>query len=130
MYGERAIEALCARTVNLIGSEDVHAPEGRACRRFGGLECRDHRFVDAALREEVFDPDGSGRVIGLGQRALVKLVEAAPVTGGLIVDLVELDGATMPRGPSKGRGKPAKRRLGKSRAKAAKTARKVKRRRK
>ncbi len=72
----------------------------------------------------------SGRVIGLGQRATVKLAEAAPVTGGLIAELLTLDGATLPRGPARGRGKPAKRKLGSARKKAAKTARKVKRTRK
>ena len=69
----------------------------------------------------------TGRVIGLGMRATVKLAEAAPVTGGLIVELLSLDGATLPRGPSRGRGKPPKRKLGSARKKAAKTARKVKR---
>jgi len=72
----------------------------------------------------------TGVVIGLGVRVTVKLVEAAPVTGGLIVDLVEIDGKTMPKGPARGRGKPPKRRFGSAKKKAAKTARKVKRTRK
>ncbi|RYH04315.1 ribonuclease R [Salipiger sp. IMCC34102] len=72
----------------------------------------------------------SGTVIALGQRATVKLTEATPVTGGLIADLVDLDGAVLPRGPSKGRGKPPKRRIGASKKKADKTARKVSRTRK
>ena len=83
-----------------------------------------------------YDPDtqtlmgaDSGMVIGMGQRATVKLVEASPATGGLIVELISLDDRAMPRGPSKSRGKPPRRKLGASRKKAAKTARKVKRRR-
>jgi ribonuclease R len=72
----------------------------------------------------------SGTVIGLGQRVTVKLAEAAPVTGGLIVELVKLEDRLMPRGPSRGRGKPPRRKAGSSRKKAAKTARKVKRTRK
>ncbi len=72
----------------------------------------------------------SGTVIGLGQRVTVKLAEAAPVTGGLIVELVTLEDRLMPRGPSRGRGKPPRRKAGSSRKKAAKTARKVKRTRK
>ncbi|WP_341368450.1 ribonuclease R [Yoonia sp. BS5-3] len=72
----------------------------------------------------------TGLVIGLGQRASVKLAEAAPVTGGLIVELVSLDDRIMPRGPAQGRGKPGRRKAGSARKKAAKTARKVKRRRK
>lgn len=71
----------------------------------------------------------TGVTIGLGQRVTVKLIEAAPVTGGLIVDLVEIDGKSMPRGSAKGRGKSPKRKLSKGKKKAAKTARKVKRQR-
>jgi ribonuclease R len=69
----------------------------------------------------------SGIVIGLGQRVTVKLAEAAPVTGGLIVELITLEDRSMPQGPSRGRGKPPRRKMGSSRKKAAKTARKVKR---
>ncbi|SLN30924.1 ribonuclease R [Pseudooctadecabacter jejudonensis] len=69
----------------------------------------------------------SGQIIGLGQRATVKLVEADATTGGLIVDLLDLDGQALPKGPSKGRGKPPKRKMSKGKKKAAKTARKVKR---
>ena len=69
----------------------------------------------------------TGTVIGLGQRVTVKLIEAAPVTGGLIVELLKLDERIMPRGPSRGRGKPPRRKQGAAKKKAAKTARKVKR---
>ncbi len=72
----------------------------------------------------------SGMIIALGQRVTVKLIEAAPVTGGLIVELIKLDEKVMPRGPSKGRGKPPRRKVGSAKKKAAKTARKVKRTRK
>ena len=72
----------------------------------------------------------SGMLIGLGQRATVKLVEAAPVTGGLIVELIKLDGKAIPRGPARGRGKPPRRKMRAARKKATKTARKVKRTRK
>ena len=66
-------------------------------------------------------------VIGLGQRVTVKLAEAEAVTGGLIVELIKLEGQAVQRGPSGGRGKPPRRKMGSSRKKAAKTARKVKR---
>ena len=72
----------------------------------------------------------SGMLIGLGQRATVKLVEAAPVTGGLIVELIKLDDKAIPRGPARGRGKPPRRKMRAARKKATKTARKVKRTRK
>ena len=69
----------------------------------------------------------TGRVIGLGQRVTVKLAEAAPVTGGIILELLTLEGEEMPRGSSRGRGKPVKRRQGASKHKDKAIARKVKR---
>jgi ribonuclease R len=69
----------------------------------------------------------TGLMITLGQRVTVKLAEATPVTGGLIVELLSIDDRAMPRGPVRGRGKPVRRKAGSSRKKAAKTARKVKR---
>ena len=74
----------------------------------------------------------SGIVIGLGQRVVVKLAEAGPITGGLTAELITLDGTAIPSGPSRGhsrsgRGKPPHRKAGSSKKKAAKTARKVKR---
>ncbi|MTE01797.1 ribonuclease R [Paracoccus sp. YIM 132242] len=57
-----------------------------------------------------FDPDAhmligsdTGLEIGLGQRVTVRLAEAIPMTGGLTLDLLELDGQPLPRGPQKGR---------------------------
>ena len=40
----------------------------------------------------------SGMLIALGMRVVVKLAEAAPVTGGLILELQEIDGNTAPKG--------------------------------
>ncbi len=84
-----------------------------------------------------YDPDSqtlmgsdTGTLIRLGQRVTVKLIEAAPVTGGLIVELLTLDERTMPRGPGVARGKPARRKQAGAKAKAVKIARKVKRSRK
>jgi ribonuclease R len=69
----------------------------------------------------------SGTLIRLGQRVEVKLIEAAPVTGGLIVELLTLDDRRMPRGPGVARGKPARRKQANAKTKAARIARKVKR---
>ena len=69
----------------------------------------------------------TGLVVGLGQRVTVRLSEAAPVTGGLALDLVSIEGKTMPKGPSRGRGKPVKRKPARAAKKAAKVKRKVKR---
>lgn len=83
----------------------------------------------------VHDPDtqtltgsDTGLTIRLGQRVTVTLVEAAPVTGGLIVEILTLEGKPLPRGGSAGRGRgPVRRKAGSAKKKAAKTARKVKR---
>ncbi len=69
----------------------------------------------------------TGTVIGLGQRVTVRLSEAAPVTGGLAFDLVRLEGETPPRGPSKGRGKPPRRKAARAAHKAARDKRKDRR---
>ncbi len=72
----------------------------------------------------------TGTKIGLGQRVVVRLTEAAPVTGGIALELITLDGKKLPQGGGRGRGKPAKRHLSKAKRKDAKTRRKVTRRRK
>ena len=70
----------------------------------------------------------SGRELGIGQRVTVVLTEAVPVTGGLMLELVDVEGEPLERRPvRRGRG-PVKRKAGKAKAKAAKM-RKVTRRR-
>ena len=75
----------------------------------------------------LYDPDTQAlvgertrRVIGLGQRVLVRLVEATPITGGLLFELLEVEGrrlATPPRRPGTGgpRRKLAQRRIKRTR---------------
>ena len=72
----------------------------------------------------------SGRVITLGQRVTVRLAEAIPVTGGLMLELLEVDGTAVPR-TSGGRSRrgPIRRKATKSAKKSAKTKRKVQRKR-
>ena len=84
----------------------------------------------------------SGKVIGLGQPVTVRLAEAVPVTGGLLFDLVSLDGEAMSPQPRRGRrpgghragsgagsgaGPSPRRKLVKSRIRRAKADRKTKR---
>ncbi|MBC7139965.1 MAG: ribonuclease R [Defluviimonas sp.] len=52
-----------------------------------------------------YDPDAqtlmgseTGTLIGLGQRVTVRLSEAVPMTGGLMLELLELEGRAMPGG--------------------------------
>jgi ribonuclease R len=67
----------------------------------------------------------TGLVLGLGQRVTVRLVEAAPVTGGLILELLEVEGKQrrMLGRRQGGMGTP-KRKLGRARIARAKAARK------
>lgn len=85
-----------------------------------------------------YDPDNqtltgeeTGITLGLGVPVTVRLSEATPVTGGLILELLTVDGKAMPKssGNRRGRG-PVRRKAGKSHKKAAKTKRKVSRTRK
>ena len=59
----------------------------------------------------------TGQVIGIGQKVLVRLAEAVPVTGGLMLDLLSLEGATLKTGwPRGGKYAPRKPAQGKARA--------------
>jgi ribonuclease R len=71
----------------------------------------------------------TGLTIAVGQRVTVRLAEAVPVTGGLMLELLAVEGAAMPSGGSRpGRG-PARRGPNADRAGAAKARRKVERKR-
>ena len=72
----------------------------------------------------------SGLVLGLGQRVLVRIAEATPVTGGLTLELLEVEGRAMPRsaGGYRGGGSGG-RKVSRSRAKSAKLKKKLKRKR-
>jgi ribonuclease R len=72
----------------------------------------------------------TGLVLGLGQRVTVRLVEAAPITGGLILELLSVEGEKH-RAPTRrhgGHGTP-KRKIGRARIARAKAARKERRKR-
>lgn len=71
----------------------------------------------------------TGTTIGIGQRVTVKLAEAIPVTGGLVLELLEIDGAGLPVGKSRKGGRFNPRKPGAAKAKAAKLARKIVRKR-
>ena len=71
----------------------------------------------------------SGVVFGLGQRVTVRLAEAVAMTGGLLLELLSVEGTTVPHGSGRGRGKPVGRKRAKSAKKSRKTSRKVTRKR-
>ncbi|AEI96278.1 ribonuclease R [Roseobacter litoralis] len=69
----------------------------------------------------------SGQIIGLGQRATVRLAEAAPITGGIALELLELEGAKLAQGRRSPAGRTPRKRGVKAKRKADKIKRKVKR---
>ncbi|MEP2532336.1 ribonuclease R [Shimia sp.] len=72
----------------------------------------------------------SGIVIGLGQRVTARLTEAAPVTGGVALELISLDGEPVKRSSGgRGKGRPVRRKATKAKRKADKIKRKVTRQR-
>ena len=71
----------------------------------------------------------TGLTISIGQRVTVKLTEATPVTGGLTLELVEVEGRSLPAGGARRGGRYQPRKPGSASAKAAKLARKVVRKR-
>lgn len=84
-----------------------------------------------------YDPDeqtlmgsDTGMKISIGQKVVVRIAEAVPVTGGLELELLSVDGASLPRGPRMGRKKVTSRRANRSKSKNDKVRKKVKRRRK
>jgi ribonuclease R len=60
--------------------------------------------------------DRTGRVIGLGQAVTVRLREAAPITGGLILELLSVEGAKLAAPPRGGGRKAGRERIRKAKA--------------
>ena len=63
VYEDRTIEALAERTVNLMASDNTHSESAESCPRFGGPSCREHRYVDAAVREALLAPSETGSYV-------------------------------------------------------------------
>ena len=132
---------LAAFLSDRIGAELSGRISGIA--RFGVFVRLDETGADGlipirTLGAEYFDFDAdsqslrgsqTGVVITVGQKVTVKLVEAAPVTGGLLVELVTLEDRAMPTAPRRKGGKPVRRKATVARKKADKVKRKVKRQR-
>ncbi len=62
----------------------------------------------------------SGFLIGIGQRVTVRLAEAVPVTGGLLLEIVEIENRQLPAGIKPKRDRPAPRRVGAEQARESK----------
>lgn len=131
---------LAAFLADRVGAEFSGRVSG--VQRFGLFVKLDETGADGlvpvrAIGREFFHYDGdaqvlvgadSGQVLGAGLRVTVRLAEASPLTGGLILDLLHVEGATL-KAPQRGRGKSGGRKSSAAAVKAAKTARKVLRKR-
>ncbi|WP_299774275.1 ribonuclease R [uncultured Tateyamaria sp.] len=71
----------------------------------------------------------TGMIIGLGQRATVRLAEAVPVTGGIALELLTLDGQALPRGRRSPAGRSPRRKPANAKRRSDKAKRKVSRKR-
>jgi ribonuclease R len=123
---------LAAYLSERVGTEMTGRISGIA--RFGAFVKLDDTGADGlipirAIGREFFHFDqrsqtlmgaDTGLEIGLGQRVTVRLSEAVPVTGGLILELLDIEGRPMPSPPKRG---------GKRTARAPARKRKVTRRR-
>ena len=132
---------LAAYLAERVGSEFTGRISGVA--RFGCFVKLDETGADGLIpirtlgREFFhFDPNTqtlmgaeTGLVIGIGQKVIVRLAEAIPVTGGLMLELLEINGKDMPGGPSAKRGRRVMRKPAAAKAKSDKLKRKVERRR-
>ncbi|WP_199258933.1 ribonuclease R [Paracoccus binzhouensis] len=108
---------LAAYLADRVGAEFTGRISG--VQKFGAFVRLDETGADGLLpireigREYFhYDPDAqvlmgseTGLEIGIGQRVTVRLTEAVPLTGGLMLELLEVEGRPLPRGAGGGRGK-------------------------
>jgi len=83
-----------------------------------------------------YDPDtqtlkgaDTGTTLSIGQRVFVRLTEADPITGGLMLDLLQIDGATLPAGRPPRKGGYVARQPGRAKARASAIRKKRERKR-
>ena len=110
-------------------------------QRFGAFVKLDETGADGlipirTLGREFFHHDAdantlrgsdSGLTLGIGQRVTVRLAEAVPVTGGLMLELLAVEGDALPRTPQRGRSSFKGRKSGPARKKAVKAKKKIER---
>ncbi|TVR50188.1 MAG: ribonuclease R [Rhodobacteraceae bacterium] len=132
---------LAAYLADRVGAEFAGRVSGVA--RFGVFVKLDETGADGlvpirAIGDEYFrhDPDAqllvgerTGFRIGLGQRVRVKLAEAEPVTGGIALELLEVEGEAPRRGSGTRRKGGPRRAAGRARIASTKGRKKLKRKR-
>ncbi|MGY6547494.1 MAG: ribonuclease R [Roseinatronobacter sp.] len=132
---------LAAYLADRVGAEFTGRVSGVA--RFGVFVKLDETGADGlvpirAIGDEYFRHDPEAQVlegertgfrIGLGQRVKVKLAQAEPVTGGIALELLEVEGEAPQRSSRRGRKLPMRRAVSRARPGAAKAGKKLKRQR-
>lgn len=132
---------LAAYLADRVGAEFTGRVSG--VQKFGAFVRLDETGADGLLpireigREYFhYDPDAqvlmgseTGLEIGIGQRVTVRLSEAVPLTGGLMLELLEVEGRPLPQGSgTRGRGKgPMRKRATQARLAEVKRAQKRRR---
>ncbi|WJS86157.1 ribonuclease R [Paracoccus sp. TOH] len=131
---------LAAYLADRVGAEFTGRISG--VQKFGAFVRLDETGADGLLpireigREYFhYDPNAqvlmgseTGLEIGIGQRVTVRLTEAVPLTGGLMLELLEVEGRPLPQGASRGRGKgPMRKRATQARLAEVKRAQKRRR---
>ncbi len=133
---------LAAYLTDRVGTEIAGRISG--VQRFGAFVQLDETGADGLIPirdigREYFHYDGesqslmgadTGIEINVGQRVLVRLAEATPETGGIRLELLELDGKSLPSGFGRKSGGRPGRKGPKGRGKTSKAKRKVTRNRK
>jgi ribonuclease R len=71
----------------------------------------------------------TGLKLSIGQKVVVRIADATPVTGGLELEVLAIDGMQMPRSNRRARGKPASRKHARAKAKRDSIKKKVTRKR-
>ncbi|MFD2741224.1 ribonuclease R [Sulfitobacter aestuarii] len=126
---------LAAYLSERVGNEFTGRISGIA--RFGAFVKLDETGADGllpmrALGREYFVHDAesqtlmgsdSGTIIGLGQRVTVRLAEAVPVTGGIALELIEIEGAKIAQGRQSPAGRSPRRKGVKAKRKVTRSRR-------
>jgi ribonuclease R len=84
-------------------------------------------FFHYDAEAQTLSGERSGLRLGLGARVTVRLVEAVPVTGGLMLELLAVEGRDLPRGPQRKPSEFKGRKPGAAKAKSRKLAQKTRR---
>ena len=75
-----------------------------------------HEYFHYDAEAQMLTGSDTGLRIGIGQRVTVRLAEAVPETGGLLLELLQIEDEALPAGRARtrGRGKPLGRKPGRT----------------